>query len=96
MGFTPALKQKMFDANEKKYGINLPKSKGMDTLSCVQAAEKEEIDFAFLIGGNLHAANPDAKFSESAMNKIPVKVMVNSTLNETHLNGVEGENIILP
>ena len=68
----------------------------MDTLSCVQAAEKEEIDFAFLLGGNLHAANPDAKFSESAMGKIPFKVMINSTLNETHLNGVEGENIILP
>ena len=96
MGFTPALKHKMFDAIEKKYGINLPKSKGMDTLSCVQAAEKDEIDLAFLLGGNLHAANPDAKFSESAMNKIPFKVMINSTLNETHLNGVEGENIILP
>ena len=30
------------------------------------------------------------------MNKIPFKVMINSTLNETHLNGVERENIILP
>ena len=96
MGFTPALKDKMFQAIEQKYEITLPTSKGMDTLACVQAAEKGEIDFAFLLGGNLHAANPDSKFSKSAMNKIPFKVMINSTLNETHLNGVEGENIVLP
>ena len=96
MGFTPALKDKMFEAIERKYEVNLPTSKGMDTLACVQAAEKGEIDFAFLLGGNLHAANPDSKFSKSAMNKIPFKVMINSTLNETHLNGVEGENIVLP
>ena len=96
MGFTPALKDKMFRAIEQKYEINLPTSTGMDTLACVQAAEKGEIDFAFLLGGNLHAANPDSKFSKSALNKIPFKVMINSTLNETHLNGVDGENIVLP
>ncbi|MBA59808.1 MAG: histidine kinase [Gammaproteobacteria bacterium] len=96
MGFTPQLKEKMFKAIEEKYEIELPSGKGMDTLACVQAAARGDIDFALLLGGNLHAANPDTVFSEKAMSAIPFKVMISSTLNETHLNGVEGENIVLP
>ncbi|HAS49782.1 MAG TPA: histidine kinase, partial [Gammaproteobacteria bacterium] len=30
------------------------------------------------------------------LSSIPFKVMVNSTLNQTHLNGVDGENLVLP
>ena len=96
MGFTPKLKSRVFDAIEKLYGVELPKYEGMDTLACVQAAAKRKIDFALLLGGNLYAANPDTNFSKKALDSIPFKVMINSTLNETHLNGVAGENIVLP
>lgn len=96
MGFTPKLKSKVFAAIEKKYNIDLPKDEGMDTLACIQAAEKGDIDFALLLGGNLYAANPDTHFSKKALDSIPFKVMINSTLNQTHLNGIRGENIILP
>ena len=96
MGVTPALKTEVFSAIEKEFAVQLPKHKGMDTLACIQAANRGEIDFAFLLGGNLFSANPDTSFSEKALNQIPFKVMVNSTLNQTHLNGVEGENLILP
>ena len=96
MGVTPALKAEVFSAIEKEFAVELPKHKGMDTLACIQAADKGKIDFAFLLGGNLFSANPDTSFSEKALNQIPFKVMINSTLNQTHLNGVEGENLILP
>ncbi|MBL4573819.1 MAG: FdhF/YdeP family oxidoreductase [Gammaproteobacteria bacterium] len=96
MGVTPALKAEVFSAIEKEFAVELPKYEGMDTLACIQAAARGEIDFAFLLGGNLFAANPDTSFSEKALNRIPFKVMINSTLNQTHLNGVEGENLILP
>ena len=96
MGVTPALKAEVFSAIEKEFTVQLPQHKGMDTLACIQAAARGEIDFAFLLGGNLFAANPDTSFSEKALNQIPFKVMINSTLNQTHLNGVEGENLILP
>ena len=96
MGFTPKLKSQVFDSIERKYSIDLPKYEGMDTLACIQAAAKGAIDFALLLGGNLYAANPDTKFSKKALDSIPFKVMINSTLNETHLNGIDGENIILP
>lgn len=96
MGVTPALKAEVFAAMEEKLGVTLPTHRGMDTLACVQAAAEGEIDFAFLLGGNLFSANPDTAYSNEALNRIPFKVMVNSTLNQTHLNGVEGENLILP
>lgn len=96
MGMTPALKADVFAAIEREFRVELPTETGMDTLACIQAAAAGEIDFAFLLGGNLFSANPDTKFSEQALNRIPFKVMINSTLNQTHLNGVDGENLILP
>lgn len=96
MGLTPALKQQVFEAMENEYGVTLPNYKGMDTLACVEAAESGNVDVAFLLGGNLYAANPDSKFAAQALSNIPFKVMINSTLNQTHINGVDGENIILP
>ncbi len=96
MGVTPELKTSVFAAIERELQVKLPQYKGMDTLACVQAAAKGEIDFALLLGGNLYSANPDSQFSTRALNAIPCKVMINSTLNQTHVNGVEGENYILP
>lgn len=96
MGFTPALKQQVFDAIEAEFDFKLPTTAGMDTLACVQAAHRGGIDFAFLLGGNLFSANPDSAYSAEALDAIPFKVMVNSTLNQTHVNGVAGENIVLP
>jgi molybdopterin-dependent oxidoreductase alpha subunit len=96
MGFTPKLKASLFSAIEKEYGVSLPDHEGMDTLSCVQSAAKGEIDFALLLGGNLYSANPDSSFSAKALDEIPFKVMINSTLNQTHIHGVDGENLVLP
>ena len=96
VGLTPALKSQVFTALESELGIALPTSEGMHTLACVQAAEVGNIDFALLLGGNLFSANPDTGFSERALSNIPFKVMINSTLNQTHLNGVAGENLVLP
>lgn len=96
MGVTPALKADVFAAIEAEFGVALPTHEGMDTLACVQAAAEGNIDFALLLGGNLFSANPDTQFSKKALDRIPFKLMISSTLNQTHLNGVEGENIILP
>ena len=96
VGLTPAIKSQVMTALERELDIALPAGEGMDTLACVQAAAAGRIDFALLLGGNLYSANPDSRFSAQALDRIPFKVMLNSTLNETHLNGVEGENLILP
>lgn len=96
MGFTPALKDSVFEAIESRLGIRLPAHRGMDTLACLQAADRGEVDVAFLLGGNLLAATPDSTFAERAMSAIPFKVMLSTTLNQTHVRGVAGENLILP
>lgn len=96
MGFTPTLKRQLFDAIEKEYQLNLPTYSGFDTMACMQQAHQGNIDAAFLLGGNLYAANPNNAFAAKALSNIPFKVMVSSSLNQTHVHGVDGENLILP
>lgn len=96
MGVTPALKEQVFNTLRAELGIELPTTQGMDTLQCMEAAARGDIDFAFLLGGNLYAANPDLRFAEQALASIPFKVMVNSTLNLSHVHGIGEEAIVLP
>ena len=96
MGFDPLTKKRIFNSFEQTYGVNFSDYKGEDTLSCMQAAHRGDIEFTFLLGGNLFSVNPDREFSKLALNRIPFKVMVNSTLNETNLFGIDNENLILP
>jgi len=96
MGFTPQLKAAVEEKLVAKLGDKLPKTTGKDTMSCMIASDKKEMDLAFILGGNLLAANPDTEFSRKALNKIPFKCFLSSTLNQTHVNGVDGEVIILP
>ena len=96
MGFDPLTKKRIFNSFQQTFGIKFSEYKGEDTLSCMQAAHRGDIEFTFLLGGNLFSVNPDREFSKLALNRIPFKVMVNSTLNETNLFGIDNENLILP
>ncbi|OGT73587.1 MAG: histidine kinase [Gammaproteobacteria bacterium RIFCSPLOWO2_02_FULL_57_10] len=96
MGVSPALKDHVFNNIERELGVTLPTGKGMDTLACMQAAAAGRIDLAFLLGGNLFAANPDATFADKALAAIPFKVLINSTLNLSHVHGIGEESIVLP
>jgi len=96
MGVTPVLKEKVFKNIEEFLGIQLPKQPGLDTMASMKAAFNDEIDFALLLGGNLYSATPDAAFADTALNRIPFKAFVTTTLNQSHLYGVEGEVVILP
>src|SRR5690606_12741986 len=96
MGVTPALKEQVFNSIRSELGVDLPTTRGMDTLQCMEAAERGEVDFAFLLGGNLYAANPDLAFADRALANIPFKVMVNPTLNLSHVHGIGEEAIVLP
>ena len=95
MGFDPLTKKRIFNSFQETYG-KFSEYKGKDTLSCMQAAHRGDIEFTFLLGGNLFSVNPDREFSKLALNRIPFKVMVNSILNETNLFGIDNENLILP
>ena len=96
MGVTPALKKTMLENLEQKLGVHYPQSPGMDTLQCLESAQDGEIDFAFLMGGNLYAASPDAVFADKALGNIPFKVFLTTTLNEGHFSGKGQNTLILP
>lgn len=96
IGVTPAIKEKLTKNIEKHFGILLPKLPGLDTMSCMKASFDGKMDLAFLLGGNLFNANPDTQFAEKALNNIPFKVFLNTTLNHGHFNGVDEEVVILP
>jgi anaerobic selenocysteine-containing dehydrogenase len=51
---------------------------------------------AFILGGNLYDSNPDSKYAEKSLNKIPFKIFLNTTLNHGHFHGVDEEVLILP
>ncbi|PCJ81125.1 MAG: histidine kinase [Flavobacteriales bacterium] len=96
MGVAPALKEKVFQNIENHLGVKMPVTSGWDTMSCMEAATEGKVDAAFLLGGNLYGSNPDSNFSKKALDNIPFKIFVNTTMNKGHLHGVEGETIILP
>ncbi len=96
VGVTPALKQKVFQNIERHLALKLPTTDGWDTMKCMDKASKGKVDVAFLLGGNLYASNPNLNFAEKALDNIPFKVFLNTTLNEGHIRGVEGEVIVLP
>lgn len=96
VGVKPDLSQDFFDKLKSKYGLNLPSEKGWDTMKCMQEAAKGNVDFAFILGGNLYASNPNLNFAEKALDQIPLKVFVNTTLNQGHLYGVAQEVLLLP
>lgn len=96
MGFTPALKQAIQEKLEQTLGQNLPTRPGMDTMACMHASAKGEMDAAVMLGGNLLASNPDTAFATDALNNIPFKCFFNPTLNMSHVHGVDQEVVIFP
>jgi len=96
MGVSPQLKQNIFDALQEKLGITLPQSPGWDTMSCIRAAYEGKVDLAFILGGNLYASNPNQQYVEKALDNIPFKIFLSTTLNQGHFFGSTGEGIILP
>ncbi len=96
MGFTPYLKSAFEQALQDKLRYQLPQTPGLDTMACLQAAAAGTMDAAFLLGGNLLAASPHTESARAALNRVPFKCFLNSTLNMSHVQGVDGEVLVLP
>lgn len=96
MGFTPKLKTAVENKIREKLGDLLPQQAGLDTMACMEAANRGDMDVAVMLGGNLLASNPQTEFATAALNKIAFKCYVNPTLNYSHVHGVDGEVLVLP
>ena len=69
VGVTPALKQAVLERFERRLGVQPPKSPGYDTMACMEAAGRGEMDVAICLGGNLFGSNPDARFAAEALSE---------------------------
>lgn len=96
VGVKPVLADEVITKMEEVFGISLPKKAGLDTMASMQAADAGKMDAAVLMGGNLYAANPDAKWASRALDKIGFKLSLTTTLNQSHFFGVAGEMLVLP
>lgn len=96
VGVTPQLKQAVFDRLESHLGLRLPTSRGMDTLSCMEAMRAGELSTGWCLGGNLFGANPDSNGMRKAFSQLDSLVYFNTTLNTGHIHGRAKETIILP
>ncbi len=97
IGVKPVLAGDVLARMEGAFDIKLPRTDGMDTMACMQAAHGGDIDAALVMGGNLFAANPNTAWATEALDNISFKMFLTTTLNKGHVNGVgAGECIILP
>lgn len=96
MGVTPKLKDAIFDALEREFQVKLPTTTGLDTLACMDQARDGRLKFGLCLGGNLYGSNPDAVYADESLSKLDLLVMMNTTLNTGHANGLAKDTIILP
>ena len=96
MGFTPKLKQSIFDNLESRFNLQLPRDKGLDTLSCMESASEGRFDFAWNLGGNLFGSNPDSLFAQEALSQVDFVLYMNTTLNQGHFRGRGQTTLLLP
>lgn len=96
VGVTPLLKKAMLEKFEQRLGIEVPKSPGLDTMACIDAAHRGEMDVALCLGGNLYGSNPDLAYAEAAIGKLDFVTYMTTTLNTGHAWGRAKETLILP
>lgn len=97
IGVKPVLPDDIIAKIEHHFGVSLPEKTGLDTMASMQAADAGLIDAAFLMGGNLFAANPNATWAQQALAKIGFRVSLTTTLNHSHVTGLDGcESLVLP
>jgi len=97
IGVKPVLTEDVFAAMESAFHTSLPRTPGMDTMACLEAAARGDVDTALLMGGNLFQATPDSSWAQRSLEQIDTKIFLTTTLNRGHVVGVEGgEALILP
>jgi len=96
VGVTPTLKKAMLERFEQRLGITAPTSPGYDTMACMEAADRGEMDVAVCLGGNLYGSNPDLTYAQQALSKIGFVAYLSTTLNTGHAWGRGQETLVLP
>ena len=93
---TPQLKQALTERLEKRLGLQTVKTAGMDTMACIEACGRGEMDAAVCLGGNLFGSNPDSRFAAAALGRLDLIAYLSTTFNTGHAWGTAKETLVLP
>lgn len=96
VGVTPTLKKSIFQNLTDTYHLSLPTTEGYDTMACMEAAHRGQMDIGFCLGGNLYGSNPDSVFAAKSLSNLKLLVTLSTTLNTGHAWALADETIILP
>lgn len=96
VGVTPELKQAILQRLEQRLGVQAPRTPGMDTMACIEACGRGEMQAALCLGGNLFGSNPDSTFANRALAKLDLVAYLSTTLNTGHAWGTAKETLVLP
>jgi molybdopterin-dependent oxidoreductase alpha subunit len=96
VGVTPALKKAILSRLEDRLGICGPDVPGLDTMACIEACGRGEMEAAVCLGGNLFGSNPDAKFASEALGRLDQIAYLSTSLNSGHAWGTARETLVLP
>ncbi|HWJ87928.1 MAG TPA: FdhF/YdeP family oxidoreductase [Pelagibacterium sp.] len=97
IGVKPVLAEDVMAEMERHFSISLSRTNGLDTMACLHAAHRGDMDAAVIMGGNLYAASPDTAWAERSLNSIGFKLFLTTTLNLGHVHGHDdSESLILP
>ncbi len=75
----------------------VPTSPGLDTMACIEACGRGDMDTAVCLGGNLFGSNPDAKFAQrGAWQAGPDRVSVDDRSTPATRGEPARETLVLP
>ena len=96
LGVTPQLKQAILNRYERRLGLRVSESRGLDTMACLEACGRGEKETALCLGGNLFGSNPDSAFATQALGKLHLIAYMATSLNTGHAWGTAKETLVLP
>ncbi len=96
VGVAPSLQDSVRQSLETIYGTKITDAPGLDTHAMIDACGKGEIDFLFVLGGNLWGSNPDSNWAQDSMRKARNIVYLSTKLNPGHFFGRAETTLILP
>jgi molybdopterin-dependent oxidoreductase alpha subunit len=96
VGVTPKLKDEIFENLQRRFGVVLPTTSGMDTMACIEAAYERRVQAAVCLGGNLFGSNPHATYAKESLSNLKLLATLSTTLNTGHVHALADETLILP